>query len=130
MTTKWSRLDCEAHCDSCCMPTRCRKAFEHRMLRRSFVQVERLRVEFRGKSLYVVRCDLRFLGRETHSQSKVVKPFDHHGFPPSQCAPRNDSAQAQPLTAVAVILFAHSVESKSSSRAFSIPAKVRKPVSS
>jgi hypothetical protein len=51
------------------MPTRRCEPIEYGSLGGGFVQMERLRVEFSSKTLYVVRGDLNFFTLKTHAQA-------------------------------------------------------------
>jgi len=58
MRTERSNLNPKPHCDGRSMPTRCRQPFEYSFLSRFDVQMHRLRIELRCKTLDVAFCDL------------------------------------------------------------------------
>src|SRR5262245_58745191 len=71
------RVPSQTHSHRRRVPSRGRKAFKRRTLRRSLVKVIRLRVEFRGKAFDVFTGYQFLRALEAHPDTHIVEPFDH-----------------------------------------------------
>jgi hypothetical protein len=68
MRSERSDFDGKSHRHGGCVPARCGEPLEYRLLRGSFVQVHRLRIELGSEPLDVFRGDRNLTAFEVHSQ--------------------------------------------------------------
>ena len=81
MRSKWMQVNGQPHGNRCCMPPRSGEAFQWRLLGGRFVKVIRLGIELRCEPLDIFARNNFFLALKTHSNSKIVEPFDHRLSP-------------------------------------------------
>ena len=68
----------ELHGDRRGMPSRCGESSEDGVLGRLFVEVKRLRIEFRGKAQDVFLRHRYLAALEAHAELQIVEPFNRH----------------------------------------------------